>query len=73
MLGRTPAGMGRREQEGEGEGISAVDSATREILEECAAIRLKIPKASVSSSISAKEWSNHWSRAKEETSSSLSR
>ncbi len=49
------------------------DQATKEILQECAAIRLKTPKSSVSTTITKEDWDNHWSRAKEETSSLLSR
>ncbi len=49
------------------------DQATKEILQECAAIRLKIPKSLVNTMITKKDWDYHWSRAKEETSSSLSR
>ncbi len=50
------------------------DQATKEILQECAAIRLLIPKSLVSSMITKGDWGNHWGRAKEErTSSSLSR
>ena len=48
------------------------DVATTEILIECAAIRLQIPKSSVSSLITREDWGNHWGRAKEETSSSIS-
>jgi hypothetical protein len=49
-----------------------LDQATKEILQECAAIRLQIPKSLVSSMISKGNWGNHWGRAKEETSFSLS-
>ncbi len=49
------------------------DQATKEILQECAAIRLQIPKSLVNSMITKEDWGNHWGRAKEETSSSLSR
>jgi len=49
------------------------NQATKEILQECAAIRLKIPKSLVNATITKEDWDNHWSRAKEETSSSLSR
>jgi hypothetical protein len=49
------------------------DQATKEILQECATIRLKIPKLSVSATITSDDWDNHWSRAKEETFSLLSR
>jgi hypothetical protein len=48
------------------------DKATREILQECAAIRLQIPKSSVNTRISKEDWGNHWGRSKEETSSSVS-
>jgi hypothetical protein len=48
------------------------DQATKEILQECAAIRLQIPKSLVNSIITKEDWGDHWGRAKEETSSSLS-
>jgi hypothetical protein len=48
------------------------NQATKEILQECAAIRLQMPKSLVNSMITKDDWSNHWGRAKEETSSSLS-
>ncbi len=46
--------------------------ATRDILEECALIRLTIPKDAVSTIITPKQWESHWRRAKEQTSSSIS-
>ncbi len=49
------------------------DQATKEILMECAAIRLQIPKSSVSILITREDWGNNWGKAKEETSSSRSR
>ena len=48
------------------------DEPTKEILMECAAIRLKIPKSSVSTLITRENWNNHWVRTKEGTSSSIS-
>jgi len=48
------------------------DGPTREILQECAAIRTKVPKDSVQLTISPEDWSNHWRGAKESTSSSIS-
>jgi hypothetical protein len=47
------------------------DEATKEILQECAAIRLLVPKDSVSTTITLEDWIAHWSKAKEETSSSI--
>ena len=49
------------------------DQATKEILMECAAIRLQIPELSVNTLITKEDWGNHWGKAKEETSSSISR
>jgi hypothetical protein len=40
------------------------NQATKEILQECAAIRLQIPKSSVNSMITKEDWGNHWGRAK---------
>ncbi len=48
------------------------DQATKEILQECAAIRLQIPKSMVNTMITKEDWGSHWSKAKEETSSSVS-
>ena len=48
------------------------DQATREILEECALIRLTIPVDTVSTVISPAQWASHWKKAKEMTSSSIS-
>ncbi len=48
------------------------DEATKEILQECALIRLSIPKNSISTTITSGDWSNHWRSAWEETSSSIS-
>ncbi len=45
------------------------DLGTREILEECARIRLKIPSDLVSPRITRDDWENHWGKAKESTSS----
>ena len=48
------------------------DKATKELCEECARIRINVPKDSVSSHIDCKDWRDHWDSAREETSSSLS-
>jgi hypothetical protein len=48
------------------------DEATKEILQECALIRLRILKNSISTPINSGDWSNHWWPAWEETSSSIS-
>jgi hypothetical protein len=48
------------------------DQATREFFEECARIRLMIPKDSVSSTITTDAWRGHWLKMKEKTSSSVS-
>ncbi len=48
------------------------DEATKEILQECALIRLKIPPSSLNTLITKEDWGNHWGKAKEETSSSVS-
>jgi hypothetical protein len=48
------------------------DEATKEILKECAKIRLLIPKDSVTTRITKDDWHRHWSMAKESTSSSAS-
>ncbi len=48
------------------------DEVTKEILQECALIRLQVPNNSVSTTITPDDWSNHWRRAREETSSSIS-
>ena len=47
--------------------------ATRELLEECARIRTKVPANSVCDFVGAREWQRRWCRAKERTSSSVSR
>ena len=44
------------------------DLGTREILEECARIRLKIPSNLVSTWITRDDWENHWGKANELTS-----
>lgn len=49
-----------------------IDEATREILEECAAIQLQVPKNSVSTTITFVKWIAHWKRANKQTSSSTS-
>jgi hypothetical protein len=48
------------------------DEPTREILQECAIIQTKVPKDSVSLIITPEDWTGHWMRAKESTSSSIS-
>jgi len=48
------------------------DEATKEILQECASIRIRVPKNSVTTAITPEDWTNHWQRAHEETSSSTS-
>ena len=48
------------------------DEATKEIPKECASIRIRVPKNSVTTTISPEDWTNHWRRAREETSSSTS-
>ena len=47
------------------------NQATSEILEDCAAIQLTIPKDAVSTAISPKQWEDHWSCTKKQTSSSI--
>jgi hypothetical protein len=44
------------------------DEATKEILQECARIRLLVPKDSVGTGITKEDWHNHWGRTKEKTS-----
>jgi hypothetical protein len=46
--------------------------ATKEILMECARIRLTVPKDLVNTSITPEDWERHWKRVKEQTSSSIS-
>jgi hypothetical protein len=48
------------------------DQATREICEECAKIRLKIPKDSMNLSITSDDWMRQWKGRREATSSSES-
>ncbi len=48
------------------------DEATKEILQECALIRLRIPADSINTLITKEGWQNHWGNAKEETSSTIS-
>ena len=43
------------------------DQATKEILQECAAIHLQIPKSLVNTMIMKEDWGNHLGRTKEET------
>jgi hypothetical protein len=47
------------------------NEAIKEILQECALIRLKIPPSSLDTLITKEDWGNHWGKAKEETSSSV--
>jgi hypothetical protein len=47
------------------------NATTREILQECALIGLKIPASLVATLITKEDWENHWSKSKEETSSSV--
>ena len=48
------------------------EEATKELCKECARIRLKVPKNSVSSHMDCKDWRDHWRGSREETSSSFS-
>jgi hypothetical protein len=48
------------------------NEATKEILQECALIRLKIPPSLLDTLITKEDWGNHWGKAKEETSSLVS-
>ena len=48
------------------------DEYTRELLDECARIRAKVPRNSVNSLITRETWQTKWRRAKEDTSSSES-
>ena len=48
------------------------DETTKEILQECALIRIRVPQNSVTTTITPEDWTNHWHRAREETSSSSS-
>jgi hypothetical protein len=48
------------------------NEATKEILQEFALIRLKIPPSSLDTLITKENWGNHWGKAKEETSSLVS-
>jgi hypothetical protein len=48
------------------------DNATKEILQECAKIRLLVPKDSVGTSITKEDWGIHWGPTKEETALSVS-
>ena len=47
--------------------------ATKEILEECARIRNKVPENSVLDYVGARQWQRGWRKAKEKTSSSVSK
>jgi hypothetical protein len=49
----------------------AFDEGTKEILQECALICLRIPKNTVSTTITLGDWSNHLCPAQEETFSSI--
>ncbi len=48
------------------------DEATKEILQECAFIHLKIPVSSIKTLVTKNDWENHWGKAKEETLSLVS-
>jgi hypothetical protein len=48
------------------------DKVTKEILQECTLICIHVPQNSVTTTISPEDWTNHWHRAREETSSSTS-
>jgi hypothetical protein len=48
------------------------DDATKEILQECAKIRLKVPEDLVGISITKEDWGNHQGPTKEETASLVS-
>jgi hypothetical protein len=48
------------------------DDATRRICQEVAAIRAVVPEDSVDAIVRKEDWSNYWSKAREETSSSES-
>jgi hypothetical protein len=48
------------------------DEATKEILQECDLIRLKIPPSLLDTLITKEDWGNHWGKAKEEISSLVS-
>ena len=50
-----------------------IDGATKELLEECAALRRLIPADSVTGILSCSDWQRRWRRVKERTSSSISR
>ena len=47
-----------------------MDPATRELMEEVSCVRKVVPANSVSSTITGRQWSTYWVKAKEETSSS---
>ena len=49
-----------------------IDPATWEILEEVTEVRRTVPAGTVSSIVSGQQWSDYWSHAREETSSSES-
>jgi hypothetical protein len=48
------------------------DSATKEILQECALIWLKIPASLLNTRITKEDWGLHWGKSTEETSSLVS-
>ncbi|KAL7552982.1 LOW QUALITY PROTEIN: hypothetical protein ACHAWF_016219, partial [Thalassiosira exigua] len=52
---------------------NAVDQATRDLLEECAMIREVVPKDSVSIIITRRKCQAKWAKAREDTSSSISK
>ena len=47
--------------------------ATKELLEECARIRTRVPENLVDNFLGGREWQRRWLRAKEKTSSSVSK
>ena len=46
---------------------------TKELLEECAGIRTRVRENSVGNFLGGREWKRRWLRAKEKTSSSVSK
>jgi hypothetical protein len=48
------------------------DEATKEILQECVFIWLKIPASLINTLITKEDWGYHWGKAREETSSLVS-
>ena len=48
------------------------DQSTKDLLQECARIRLQVPANSVDTRINTSQWQNRWKKTKEKTSSSIS-